>query len=79
LFIGRLNVEGYSVRELAIECCGKEREVVDGPSQQTYLRHAMTILLSENCARADVAQPHNNNDPMISRRMDDLLFPSSAD
>jgi hypothetical protein len=79
LFIGRLNVEGYSVRELAIECCGKQREVVGRWGRQIYMRHAMTILLSENCARADVAQPHNNNDPMISRRMDDLLFPSSAD
>jgi hypothetical protein len=39
----------------------------------------MTILLSENCARADVAQPHNSNDPTISRCMDYLLFPSSAD
>jgi hypothetical protein len=77
--MGRLSVEGCSVREPAIECSGKQREVGDGPGQQTYMRHAMTILLSENCAGADVAQPHNNSDPTISRRMDDLLFPSSAD
>jgi hypothetical protein len=77
--MGRLVVEGCGVRESAIERSGKQREVVDRPGRQTYTRHAMTILLSENCARADVAQPHNNSDPTISRRMDDLLFPSSAD
>jgi hypothetical protein len=69
----------FDLREPAIECSGKGREVIDRPGQQTYTRHAMTILLSENCARADVAQPHNNSDPTISRRMDGLLFPSSAD
>jgi hypothetical protein len=77
--MGRLNVEARGVREPAIECSGKQREVVERRGQQVYRRHAMTILLSENCARADVAQRHNNNDPTISRRMDDLLFPSSAD
>jgi hypothetical protein len=69
----------FDLRAPAIECAGKQREVLDRPGRQTCTRHAMTILLSENCARADVAQPHNNNDPTTSRRMDDLLFPSSAD
>ena len=69
----------FDLCELAIECSGKPREVIDRPGQRTYTRHAMTILLSENCARADVTQLHNNSDPTISRPMDDPLFPSSAD